>query len=173
MNLIKYKLTLKDITFLKSKNLILLGDSINYMCVFLPKCYFFYKESTLVNLKFVFNDKFYLKSLCSHILYLAKQFIIIYFLKLRLRGLGYRLKKISKLLYRFYFTKTSYIYFHKPKNLLMHIRKRKIILLSANKQMLMSIFNQILFLHPVGPYNKRGFKYPRQIIILKEKKKLF
>jgi len=98
--------------------------------------------------------------------------LVIFFVKFKLKGLGYRFKKMSSYLYRFYFTRTSYIYLHRPKNVIIKHRKKRIIMLSSDKQRLNNVFNSILYLHKVGPYNRRGFLYPRNIIFKKPGKKI-
>jgi ribosomal protein L6P/L9E len=96
----------------------------------------------------------------------------IYFLRLRLKGLGYRIKRFTSHFYRFYFTRTNYIYFHLPQTLIFKRRKKKIILLSTNYHLVRLVFAHLMLLHKVGPYNRRGFTYPRQIIFLKIVKKI-
>lgn len=96
----------------------------------------------------------------------------IFFLKFRMRGLGYRFRRITSSLFRFYFTKTNYIYFHCPSSIYLFSRKRKIILLSSNKHLLHLVFSHILRLHKSGPYNKRGFTFPRRVFRKKPGKKI-
>lgn len=89
-----------------------------------------------------------------------------------MRGLGYRFKRITSSLFRFYFTKTNYIYFHCPLSIYLFSRKRKVILLSSNKHLLHLVFSHILRLHKSGPYNKRGFTFPRRVFRKKPGKKI-
>lgn len=89
-----------------------------------------------------------------------------------MRGLGYRFRRITPLLSRFYFTKTNYIYFHHPASFFLVSRKRRVIMLSYDRQLLHTVFSHILRLHKAGPYNKRGFTYPRRIFRRKPGKKV-
>lgn len=40
-----------------------------------------------------------------------------------MRGLGFRVRKLSNSLFRFFFTSVNYFYLHSPKNVLVKIRK--------------------------------------------------
>lgn len=89
-----------------------------------------------------------------------------------MRGLGYRFRRITSFLFRFYFTRTNYIYFHCPRSILLLSRKRRVILVSSDKHKLHLVFSHIMKLHRVGPYNKRGFTYPRRVFRRKPGKKV-
>ena len=104
--------------------------------------------------------------------YLLRYINKIFIVKLKLKGLGYRIKKYCFHLYRFYFTKTNYIYLHVPKYMIIRSRKRRMIIVSNEYSLLRTIFVHILLLKSAGPYNKRGFIFPRAIMFLKQGKKI-
>lgn len=96
----------------------------------------------------------------------------VFFLRFRIRGLGYRFRRITPFLFRFFFTRTNYIYFHRPATVHLFFRKRRIILLSDHKEQLHTVFSHILRLHRAGPYNRRGFMFPRRVFRRKPGKKV-
>src|ERR1700727_2083266 len=53
-------------------------------------------------------------SFYKHFLNIYNKFFYIYFFKLKLKGLGYRVVRICKNLYRFYFINTNFLYLHLP-----------------------------------------------------------
>lgn len=136
---------------------------------FMPQLFFFNTNSSY---KFLFTSKHLYSSFLTNLRFYTNCLQQIYFLKLRLKGLGYRIRRFSRRLYRFYFTRTNYIYFHLPIRLIFKKKKKKIILLSTDYHLVRLVFANLMLLHRVGPYNRRGFTYPRQIIILKLVKKI-
>lgn len=168
----KFLLPLDRITISPNQGILSLTNSIGTVQVICPSYFFVKKQDNNNKISLLFNSKQQVKSLLRHVTYLNRRLSKIFFLRLKVRGLGYRFKKLATDLYRFYFTRTNYIYFHKPADIIIKSRKRRIILLSYNIQRLNLVFNQLLLLHKVGPYNRRGFTYPRRIIQLKPGKKL-
>jgi len=141
-------------------------------CSFYLPGVFFYSASFSNKLKLRFYDHFTYASFLAHLQGALKRLKTFYFLKLRLRGLGYRIRRYLPYFYRFYFTRTNYIYFHVPKNILVCRRKKRVLLLSTDYHLVRLVFANLMLLHQVGPYNRRGFSYPRQIILLKAIKKI-
>lgn len=167
----KYLLPIKNIKL--DKDLISIQFKNNNIDTIFLSCAFLYdvdKNQDKINL--LFYNKFDYKKFLSRLKQVLNKNLIIYFVKFKIKGLGYRFKRITPNLYRFYFTRTSYIYFHRPANIIVKHRKKRIIMLSNNKQTLNNVLNSILSLHKVGPYNRRGFNYPRQIILKKPGKKV-
>lgn len=134
---------------------------------------FYINEGYAKKIIVIFANKYNFFTFLLHLRLKLNELNKIYFLKFRLKGLGYRFRKISNSLFRFYFTRTNYIYFHKPKNIIVKSRKKKVIILSNNKSHLHLVFSHLMLLHTTGPYNRRGFMYPRKIIYLKPGKKVF
>jgi len=164
-------LKIQDISYLQKNNLLLLKNEMGIVNFYCPN-YIFINYINNNKFKILFSTKFKFTSFLAHLKFNILKIKNLFFLKLKLRGLGYRFKKICNNLYRFYFTRTNYIYMHKPKNILLKFRKKRIILISSHKQLLHNLFKNLLLLHPVGPFNRRGFHYPRKILILKKGKKV-
>jgi len=125
-----------------------------------------------VPMQLLFSNHFFYASFLAHLFVCIRKFSAMFFLKLKIRGLGYRIRRYAKALYRFYFTRTNYIYFNVPLNLIVRRRKKKLLLISPDYSLVRLVFAHLMLLHTVGPYNRRGFSYPRQIIFLKPKKKI-
>lgn len=95
----------------------------------LPSFYFFSKMS-LNKLVFIFLNKFFFKSFIKHLFCLSNRLSIAYFVKLRIRGLGFRMRSISDVMYYFFFNYTNYYYFFSPKTLLIRVYKKRMLLIS-------------------------------------------
>ncbi len=85
-------------------------------------------------------------------------------------GLGYRLKKITNFIYRFYVGQSHYVYVHIPSDVLLFAYLNKIILFSIYADKLFSLSTNIMLLRKLNSYKLRGLMRPGQIITLKEGK---
>ncbi len=168
-NLIKNKNLLKkniNINFNLSKSCIFIKGSYGLVYYKLSNLYFY----KLINNKLIFiflNIKCFL-NFVKHFNSLYKNVIYIYSIRLKMKGLGYRIRKISKNLYYFFFNYTNMYYFHIPFNILLKWYKKKVIFLGSNFFILKLLFSNILMLKKIGPYRLRGLRYPRQIIFIKK-----
>lgn len=135
----------------------------------LPSYYFLKKSENLIELLFV--NKFFFSSFITHFFLFYERASMLYFLKLKVKGLGYRIRKISASLYYFFFNYTNMFYFHVPKNILIKCYKKSMILVGNDFSQLKMVFSHILLLKTIGPYRLRGMRYPRQIVMLKIKTK--
>lgn len=165
-----YQLPIQKIMLFPNRNVLAVVARYGYFHIHLPH-YFFY---TIANTQFTlaFNNKASYATLLAIIKYKIKHASLIYMARLRIRGLGYRIRRFSSHLYRFYFTKTNFIYVHVAVSILIRLRKRRIIILSSNYPNLRSLLVGILLLKSTGPYNRRGFVYPRRMLFLKKGKKI-
>lgn len=121
----------------------------------------------------LFINKFLFFSLIRHFFVLYKRLYYIFSIRLKIRGLGYRIRKISDNLYYFFFNYTNMYYFYIPNNVLFKWYKKRAILISSNFFLLKLLFSHILLLKKIGPYRLRGLRYPRQIIFIKKGGKKF
>jgi len=129
--------------------------------------YYFYK---LYNntIKFIFINKFMYTSFIKHFITLYKKLSFLYSVRLRVKGLGYRIRKITNNLYYFFFNYTNMYYFYLPKNVLLKWYKKRLLLISNNLFLIKLLFSHMLLLKNIGPYRLRGLRYPRQIIFIKK-----
>lgn len=135
----------------------------------LPSFYFYKKSINIVS--FLFINKFLYFSFIKHFLNFYKKLSFIYSIRLRLKGLGYRIRKVTRYLYYFFFNYTNMFYFYLPKNILIKWYKKRILLISNNFFILKLLFSNMLILKKIGPYRLRGLRYPRQIIFIKKRTK--
>jgi len=132
--------------------------------------FFFYKLAKN-NFSFVFLNRFFYFAILKHFQVFYKRLFFFSYIKFKIKGLGYRIRKITNSLYRFFFGHTNFFYFHIPANVIAKARKRKFILLSNDVFLLKLIFAHMLLLKRISVYRIRGLVYPRYIVILKIGKK--
>ena len=160
------------IFYLRKNSLILLKGLFGLVVLRLPM-YYFYKINNINDFSFMFLKKYFFKSFLSHLNNFIKKISFIYFFRLRIKGLGYRIRKFTNNLYRFFFTSTNYFYFHVPKNILIKYKLRKLILISNDLVALKTILAHLLMLKKIIPYFLRGLFSPKSLIVLKPGKKAF
>lgn len=70
--------------------------------------------------------------------------------------MGYRIRKISGSLFRFFFGHTNFFYFHAPTGVIVKSRKRKLLMLSNNLFTLKLVLAHLLLLKKLSVYRIRG-----------------
>src|SRR6185295_2886285 len=108
--LFNYLIKIKLDFFLFSKlNILLIKGRFGIIFLYLPK-YYFYK---LNNNKFLFCflNKYFFYSLLKQFFFIYKIFYKFYYFRLRLKGLGYRIKRMTKKIYRFFLAYNHYFIF--------------------------------------------------------------
>lgn len=161
-----------NIYFSYKKSLLFLKGFYGIIILKLPSYYFY--NNNFINTEefsFIFLKRFFFLSLVKLFFVFYNRLLKVYCIRLRIRGLGYRIRKISSNLYYFFFNYTNMFYLHIPNNVLIKWYKKRIILLSNDFFILKLLFSHILLLKKVGPYRLLGLKYPRQIILLKKSAK--
>lgn len=166
----QYKLPVQQIMLFPNRNVLGVAARYGYFHIQLPQCFFYKLASSHFTL--AFTSKASYATLLAIIKYKIKHASLVYMARLRIRGLGYRIRRFSPHLYRFYFTKTNFIYVHVPVSIIIRLRKRRIIILASHYPSLRSLLVGILLLKSTGPYNRRGFVYPRRMLFLKKGKKI-
>jgi hypothetical protein len=91
---------------------------------------FFIKPENGFSISF-FSFHFF-KNFVNSFIALQRKLFFYYFFRFKLKGLGYRIKRISKYLYRFFVISVNYFYLHLPKTILLKYKKRKLFLLSSD-----------------------------------------
>lgn len=151
--------------FFKDNNIIIFKNILGYLRFYMSS-YFFLKKNTILFLK-----REFFKTFISNFIYFYNKFFRFYFFKLRLRGLGYRIKKITKKLYRFFFAFNHYFYFHIAKNIFFKYRKRNLIIFSNDLGKLNDIFSHLLILKKLDLYERNNtFIVSRKILFFKKRK---
>jgi hypothetical protein len=95
---------------------------------------------------FFFSCKFFFKSFVSNFKTLYIRFNFFFFSKYKLKGLGYRVKRITSNLIRFFIGTTNFYYMHVPFSILVKAKRRRIFLMSFNRSDLKEVFLNLGFL---------------------------
>jgi hypothetical protein len=132
---------------------------------YLPSFYF-YKNKKI--LSFIFIKNFFFKSFISHFFFFYNNINNIYIIRLKIKGLGYQIYKLTKNLYSFHFHFINFFYLFLPLVIVTCWYKKRMILISNDLIILKIVFKCILILKKLGPYRLLGIRYPRQIIIFKK-----
>lgn len=111
-----------------------------------------------------------LKHLFALLRFNISSVILGYYIFIDLVGLGYKIKKITSSVYRFYLGQAHYIYVYVPTNVFFWAYQNKITLFSIYADKLYSLSTNIMLLRKLNAYKLRGLMRPGQIIILKEGK---
>jgi hypothetical protein len=99
------------------KNKYLYLNILNYYNIYkLPK-YFLYKKHNNKQ-ELILIDKQFFNNIIMNFFLLYNRLIYIYIVRLKLKGLGFRIRKISNNLYYFFFNYTNMYYFYIPNNIL-------------------------------------------------------
>lgn len=123
----------KNINLFYSQNIssLVLKNAMGSVPVKMPSCYFYHIiEGSETN--FLFINKFFYKSFIKHIFTYYNTLIKFYFVKFRIRGLGYHIRKITENFYYFFFNYTNYYYLYLPISIRARVRKKRMILVSQN-----------------------------------------
>lgn len=156
--------------FLSSKaQKFFLGIGSVLMWFYLPSMYYFRRIPG--SLELLFTMKFFFKGFISHLRLYYNCLLTSYFIKLRIRGLGYRITEITLDWYSFFFNRTNYVYFVVPLALLVRVYKKRMLLVSKSWHVLRIVLNQVLSLKRLGPYELRGIRLVKQIMFLKVSEK--
>lgn len=159
-----------SIYFSNKSSIIYIKGTYGVICLKLPSIYFFINNSKIKSLVFLKKDLF--KSFLTIFFLSYKKLFLLYFIRLKIKGLGYRIRKISNNLYYFFFNYTNMYYFNIPKNIIVKWYKKRLILVSFDFCLLKILMSTIIILKKYV-YRIRGLKYPRQIILIKKRKKSF
>jgi hypothetical protein len=86
----------------------------NFAFFFFYLLFFFFSFEKNNSFSFFFSNKFFFKSFISHFKTLYVNLFFFFFFKYKLKGLGYRVKYITKNLIRFFIGTTNFYYMHVP-----------------------------------------------------------
>lgn len=133
----------------------------------LPSFYFSRVERDS-SIEFLFTNKFFFKSFVKCLLSTYNILIKLYFIKIKMSGLGYRLRELVDGFYYFFFNYTNFFYFYPPTSLKVRVYKKRMILVSHYWYLLRLIVSDILILKSLGVYNSRGLRLTKQFFVLKK-----
>lgn len=156
--------------FLKQRALFIIIGLNGIFILKMPKIYFC-KIISKNEFSFIFINNYHYQSFLKFFNVFYNRLYSYYTFRLRLKGKGYRMKKISKSLYRFYFIKVNYIYLHIPNVVLVKLKKNRIFFLSSNFCILQILMTYMLLIKAITAYNRKGLLYPREMVYIKPGKK--
>lgn len=152
------------------KSLFLMTGLLGFYIIHLPSYYFYRLEANVFS--FLFLSKFPFVSFLRHLSYYNLRLSRLFFAKLRLRGLGFKVKRLAPSLFRFYFNMEMFTHFHVPSNVLLRSRKNRMLILSHDLSLLKSLIGHILLLRKAGGYNKRGLWFAKALLFLRKRRKI-
>src|SRR5271156_6332523 len=121
--------------------------------------------------KFLILNKIIFFNVIKQISMFYKKVVHLFFFRLKLRGLGYEIVKSSRYMYRFFFAKNHFYYFHIPVGIFFKCKFRNFFFLSFNKAYLNDIFSNLLKLKKLDFYEKsNSFFVKNRVIYLKKRK---
>src|ERR1700743_1472437 len=124
-------------------------------------------------LSFCFTNYFHYMSFFRHIFHLYNKLCSFYYVRLKLKGLGYRIVHISKFLIKIFFNRSNFFYIHLPNTILFRYKIRRLFFLSTKLVDMRNLIINLLLLKKYIVYRLSGLFYPRQIILLKPGKNKF
>jgi len=158
-----------DVDYFCSKNLLYLKIFNKVYIIILP--FFFFKKEANNKLFLLFTSNFLYKTFLSVILNVLSKYNFIYYFRLRMEGLGYRLRKYRKDLYRFFFGLKHFFYLYIPIGLIFKSKRRKFIVLSNDLVKLNNFFSQMIFLKKMDFYERNNtFLRTNKIMYIKKRK---
>lgn len=153
--------------FLKNKNIFLIKGTYGIILLYLPSYYYY----NIINndLFFIFFSKYKFFSFIKQIYFFYKFFYKIFFFRIKLKGLGFRIKQITKKIYRFFMGYNHYFYFYVPKNIFIWSKKRNLLAVSIDKIKLNDLFAQLLLIKKIDFYERtKTFIIPNKIYFIKK-----
>jgi hypothetical protein len=141
------------------------------------KIIFFFKDFSFVNfvntlqIIFMFINKHIYSLFINFFLKIYFNINKLFFFKLRLKGLGYRMARVHPYLFRFFFAKNHFYYFYVPSLIYIKLRRRNFFVLSHNKSKLNDLFHHFMLLKKLDLYEKTNtFMIKDKILFLKKRK---
>ena len=133
---------------------------------------FFYKESNESS-NFIFLSKFHFKTFIKHLFNFYDKLSSFYYFNLKLKGLGYRVFRISKSLIKIFLNRSNFFYMHISSKVLLKYRTRRFFFISTDLGTLKVLIINLLLLKEFIIYRVNGIYYPRQILLIKPGKNKF
>lgn len=160
-----------NIFFFLKERYVILRKKTRYFFLKLPHIYFYKLTNNYLN--FFFLNYFHFISFFKHILQLYNKLSSFYYLRLKLKGLGYRIIHVSTYLIKIFFNRSNFFYVHIPKTILFRYKIRRLFFLSTKLIDLRLLMINILLLKKYIIYRLSGLFYTNQILILKPGKNKF
>jgi hypothetical protein len=167
-----YKLLINFNYFLNlSYNTIIVNLNTRFFLFKLPFRFFFKqnKDST----DFIFLSRFHYITFIKHLFNFYDKLFAFYYFNLKLKGLGYRVFRISKFLIKIFLNRSNFFYLHISYKVLLKYRTRRFFFISTDLVSLRVLVINLLLLKEFIIYRVNGIYYPRQILLIKPGKNKF
>ena len=173
LKVVKYKYaydldTVKGIHY--SNNILYVNTRFGPRKFHMPNYFFFKNEENGV--KFIFNDYNKYNLFFRQLIRIFARSFRIFFFKLKLRGLGYKvISSVRRKIIRFFFAYNHFFYLHVPKNIFFKKIKRKFFFYSNDLPILNDVFAKLLKIKKMDFYERANtFIVPRKILYIKKRK---
>ena len=133
---------------------------------------FFYKQNKEFS-NFIFLSRFHYKTFIKHLFNFYDKLFNFYYFNLKLKGLGYRVFRISKFLIKIFLNRSNFFYMHISSKVLLKYRTRRFFFISTDLGTLKVLVINLLLLKEFIIYRVNGIYYPRQILLIKPGKNKF
>jgi hypothetical protein len=160
-----------NIYFFFKKSFIILKKKSRFFFLKIPYIYFYKFKDKIIS--FFFFNYFNYISFSKHIIQLYNKLSSFFYLRLKLKGLGYRIVHVSKNLIKIFFNRSNFFYVYLPITILFKYKIRRLFFLSTKLTDLRNLMITFLLLKKYIVYRLSGLFYPRQIILLKPGKNKF
>jgi len=151
-------------------------NKVNALTVFLENFFFFKRVSnqhknSIDEVSFLFTSFVDYKKFTKNLFSFRQRIYKVFFFRIALRGLGYRVKRITKRFYLFFFAVKHYFYFYVPIDIFIKIRGRRLYLICFNKMKLNTIFSEFLYLKKMDFYERtKSFFLKNRVFFMKKLK---
>src|ERR1700733_451120 len=102
--------------FLSNLSLFILIGRTGIFILKMPKLYLL--KTDLNKISFIFSNFYHFQSFLKLFKTFYNRLFFFFFFRLKLKGMGFRIKRISKRLYRFYFITVNFFYLYVPANVI-------------------------------------------------------
>lgn len=133
----------------------------------------FYMPSLFLmkNLNFIFLSRFFFFSFIKHLFTFVKKVIKIFFFRVYLKGLGYKIRSIKSRILKFFFGWNFFFYLYLPIGVFFRRKGKAISVFSANKQKLNVVLYNLISLKKFDYYERNNMFIIRHKIIYFKKRK--
>jgi len=132
ISIINYRLKKEvKIFFSKKLSLLFIRGSLGTVYINLPSIYYV-KFISSSNFSFSFRNYFFFRSFVRHMLSLYNMTYKFFFIKLKIRGMGYFMRMVMDNICYFFFNRTNFFYLIAPSSLFVQVYRKRIFLVSHN-----------------------------------------
>lgn len=165
-----YKLNnIFDLIYVEEENKLYLKGLYGYYYLYLSKEIYIKTNKDLIKIMLISKNKFF--SILNNFLVLYKRLFKLFFFRIKLKGLGFRLKKLNKKLYKIFMAYNHSYYWHSQKKILIKKKGKKLLIISNNKECLNDLYIHLLIFEKIDKYiRKSRFLSLNKIMYLKKKK---